>query len=288
MAKEKKNITSRLIHKYRWMLVDDSTRESKFSLRITILNTLLIFAILSSLLIGSAYLVLKYSPLKSYFTEDTSTFDKIQSQKEILRLNEKIIAIEDTLNRNNLFISHLQGVVSGKIKAAEVDSLMAKKTPVLLDDKSLEASTEDSLFRVQMAQEELEALKNVDNNQEMLTFYPPVRGIVTGKYDIVEKHLATDIAAPIGESVKAIAKGTVVFSEWNPSTGNTIILKHDNDVMSFYKHCAKVFSEVGDEVEKGDVIATVGNSGEHSTGPHLHFELWVQGHAVDAEDYIEF
>lgn len=270
------------------MLVDDSTREAKFSMRITILNLLLVFAFLTTLLFGLAYAVLKFSPLKTYFIDETITFDQVKSEKEILRLNEKIIAIEDTLSRNNLFIQHLQKVVSGDLKAAEVDSLMSKSTPVLLDDKSLKASAEDSLFRAQIAQEELESLKNTSTTNSLSTFYPPVRGIITGKYSISENHLATDIAAPIGESVKAVTKGIVVFSGWNPDTGNTLILKHDNDVMTMYKHCAKVFKEVGDEVEKGDVIASVGNTGELTTGPHLHFELWIQGHAVDAEDYIEF
>lgn len=288
MAKKKKNIKSRLIHHYRWMLVDDSTREAKFSMRITILNLLLVFAFLTTLLFGLAYAVLKFSPLKTYFIDETITFDQVKSEKEILRLNEKIIAIEDTLSRNNLFIQHLQKVVSGDLKAAEVDSLMSKSTPVLLDDKSLKASAEDSLFRVQIAQEELESLKNSTTTNNLATLYPPVRGIITGKYSISENHLATDIAAPIGESVKAVTKGIVVFSGWNPDTGNTIILKHDNDVMTMYKHCAKVFKEIGDEVAKGDVIASVGNTGELTTGPHLHFELWIQGHAVDAEEYIEF
>lgn len=288
MAKKKKNIKSRLIHHYRWMLVDDSTREAKFSMRITILNLLLVFAFLTTLLFGLAYAVLKFSPLKTYFIDETITFDQVKSEKEILRLNEKIIAIEDTLSRNNLFIQHLQKVVSGDLKAAEVDSLMSKSTPVLLDDKSLKASAEDSLFRAQIAQEELESLKNSTTTNNLATLYPPVRGIITGKYSISENHLATDIAAPIGESVKAVTKGIVVFSGWNPDTGNTIILKHDNDVMTMYKHCAKVFKEIGDEVAKGDVIASVGNTGELTTGPHLHFELWIQGHAVDAEEYIEF
>lgn len=288
MAKKKKNIKSRLIHHYRWMLVDDSTREAKFSMRITILNLLLVFAFLTTLLFGLAYAVLKFSPLKTYFIDETITFDQVKSEKEILRLNEKIIAIEDTLSRNNLFIQHLQKVVSGDLKAAEVDSLMSKSTSVLLDDKSLKASAEDSLFRAQIAQEELESLKNSTTTNNLATLYPPVRGIITGKYSISENHLATDIAAPIGESVKAVTKGIVVFSGWNPDTGNTIILKHDNDVMTMYKHCAKVFKEIGDEVAKGDVIASVGNTGELTTGPHLHFELWIQGHAVDAEEYIEF
>jgi len=288
MAKPKKNIKSKLVHHYRWMLVDDLTHESKFSLRINILNILLSIAFVSLFLITAAFLILKYSPLKSYFIQEKSSFDEVKSQKEILRLNEQIIAIEDTLIKNNLYLEHLQKVVSGDIKAAEVDSLMAKSTPVLLDDERLKASAEDSLFRAQMAKEELESLRSTNSAESSTQFYPPVRGIITAKFSITENHLATDIAAPIGESVKTVADGIVVFSDWNPNTGNSIIIKHENDVMSMYKHCSKVYKNVGDEVKKGDVIAAVGNTGELTSGPHLHFELWVQGHAVDAQDYIEF
>ena len=288
MLKEKKNIKSKLVHKYRWMLVDDDSLEAKFSIRINILNVLLIFSILTTILFVSAYLVLKYSPLKTYFIEETS-FDIVQSQREILKLNEQIMAIEDSLNKNTLFLEHLTKVVTGDLKAAEVDSLMSTNVPVLIDESKLRASAEDSIFRAQIAQEELLALSN--NNvsvQASNMLYPPVRGIITARFSLTENHLATDIAAPIGESVKAIDDGIVIFSDWNPNTGNSIIIQHKNDLMSMYKHCSKVFKEVGNEVKKGDVIAQVGNTGELTTGPHLHFELWVQGLAVDPEEYIEF
>lgn len=288
MLKEKKNIKSKLVHKYRWMLVDDDSLEAKFSIRINILNVLLIFSILTTILFVSAYLVLKYSPLKTYFIEETS-FDIVQSQREILKLNEQIMAIEDSLNKNTLFLEHLTKVVTGDLKAAEVDSLMSTNVPVLIDESKLRASAEDSIFRAQIAQEELLALTN--NNvsvQASNMLYPPVRGIITARFSLTENHLATDIAAPIGESVKAIDDGIVIFSDWNPNTGNSIIIQHKNDLMSMYKHCSKVFKEVGNEVKKGDVIAQVGNTGELTTGPHLHFELWVQGLAVDPEEYIEF
>lgn len=288
MLKEKKNIKSKLVHKYRWMLVDDDSLEAKFSIRINILNVLLIFSILTTILFVSAYLVLKYSPLKTYFIEETS-FDIVQSQREILKLNEQIMAIEDSLNKNTLFLEHLTKVVTGDLKAAEVDSLMSTNVPVLIDESKLRASAEDSIFRAQIAQEELLALTN--NNvsvQASNMLYPPVRGIITARFSLTENHLATDIAASIGESVKAIDDGIVIFSDWNPNTGNSIIIQHKNDLMSMYKHCSKVFKEVGNEVKKGDVIAQVGNTGELTTGPHLHFELWVQGLAVDPEEYIEF
>ncbi|MDO5656374.1 MAG: M23 family metallopeptidase [Flavobacteriaceae bacterium] len=287
MNQPKKNIAKKLVHSYRWLIVDENTNESKISIKLNILNLLLIGAFLVSLIIGLTLIVLKYSPLKTYFVEKEESFDVVKSKNELLQLNERIMALEDSIAINSLFLDHIQQVVSGKIKSTEVDSMMAKGI-VLLNDKSLRASPEDSIFREQIAKEELEAIKKSGKSESSGFLYPPVRGIVTGKYDITENHLATDIAARSGEEIKVIADGIVVFSDWNPDTGNSIIIQHNNDMMSMYKHCSKLFKNVGDEVEKGDVIAAVGNTGELTTGPHLHFELWIQGKAVDAEQFIQF
>lgn len=282
------NIAKRLIHHYRWMIVDEDTHESRVSMRINMLNLLLAGAFLTLLVASLTLLALRYSPLKSYFVEETVNFDAVKSKKELLQLNEKMIALEDSLARNTLFLEHLQKVVSGDLKAAEVRSLMAAKTSPLPSGVDFKASEEDSLFRAQIAKEELEAMKNSPTQTSGNFLYPPVRGVVTGKYDLTENHLATDIAAKIGEEVKVIANGSVVFADWSPDTGNSIIVQHKDEMMSVYKHCSKLFRKVGDEVEKGDVIAAVGNSGELTTGPHLHFELWIQGKLVDAEQYIDF
>ena len=287
MEKPKKNIAKRLIHHYRWMIVDEDTHESKVSVRINFLNFLLLGAFLTLLLIGLTLLTLKYSPLKTYFIEKEENFDAVKSKKELLQINERMVMLEDSLARNTLFLEHIQKVVSGDLKAAEVDSMMAKSI-TLLNDERLQASEEDSIFREQIAKEELEALKNTGAQENSGFLYPPVRGVITAGFDVTENHLATDIAAQTGEDIKVIANGIVVFADWNPDTGNSIIIQHDNEMMSMYKHCSKLFNTVGDEVEKGDVIATVGNTGELTTGPHLHFELWIQGKAVDAEQYIDF
>jgi murein DD-endopeptidase MepM/ murein hydrolase activator NlpD len=80
----------------------------------------------------------------------------------------------------------------------------------------------------------------------------------------------------------------VVFSEWSAETGNVIILQHPNNLLSIYKHNAALLKHNGDFVKAGDVIAIVGNTGENTTGPHLHFELWKQGQPIDPEAIINF
>ncbi|MGI9525944.1 MAG: M23 family metallopeptidase [Weeksellaceae bacterium] len=288
MTKKKKNIAKSLIHHYRWLIVDEDTKESKVSFRLNILNFLLLIAFLSLFIFGISFLFLKYSPFKDYFIDDTAQRgNNLAEKQELLELNEKLLSLEDSLQVNELYLTAISDVISGKVEVAKVDSLVAKQSPVLLNDKKLYATPEDSIFRMKIAEEELADLKQNSNVDSFLLF-PPVRGIVTASYDITINHLATDIAASKGDDIKSIADGKVIFTDWTPDSGNIIIVLHRDDMISIYKHCLQVFKKAGDEVSKGDLIASIGNGGELTTGPHLHFELWIQGNAVNAEDYIDF
>ena len=97
-----------------------------------------------------------------------------------------------------------------------------------------------------------------------------------------------DITAPAGSVVKATLDGTVIFAGWSDDSGHTIQIQHDGDIVSIYKHNEKLLKKAGDKVTAGSPIALVGNSGELTTGDHLHFELWHKGEAVDPTRYINF
>lgn len=288
MAKKKKNIARKLIHHYRWVILDEDENKPKISFRLNFLNSLLIFAVSVCLIVGATVLLLKYSPIKQYFIEQPQD-KEIQYKTQLLQLHERLQHLQDSVAVQTFYLSNLQKVLKGELKAAQVDTLMAKQSPVLLQNELLQPSEEDSLFRIQMAQEELEALKQAEEKQtESPLLFPPVDGIVTAHFDLTENHLAIDIAAPEDTAVKATEEGVVIYSGWNPETGNTLILQHPNNLISVYKHNSKTLKNVGDEVAKGEGIALVGSTGELSTGPHLHFELWLQGKVVDPEDFIDF
>ena len=123
---------------------------------------------------------------------------------------------------------------------------------------------------------------------EVLIFYRPTRGMITDKFDADRKHYGTDIAANPGESVLATLDGTVILSTYTAETGYVIEVQHNQDFISVYKHCSSLLKREGDTVQAGEAIALVGNSGQLTTGPHLHFELWHKGRAVNPEQYIVF
>src|SRR5690606_38477843 len=123
---------------------------------------------------------------------------------------------------------------------------------------------------------------------ESYSFYSPVKGMVTAGYDKDARHFATDIATKMNEPIQSILDGHVIFSSFTPSTGYVTIIQHRDNLISVYKHCEALLKKEGVFVRGGEVIALAGNTGELSTGPHLHFELWYNGNAVNAEDYINF
>jgi murein DD-endopeptidase MepM/ murein hydrolase activator NlpD len=127
-----------------------------------------------------------------------------------------------------------------------------------------------------------------EDSFENLMFYVPVEGVISQFYDPLSDHLAIDIAAKAGSAVKAVADATVIHAEWSTATGYNLILIHQNNMLSVYKHNGELFKKQGDAVRAGEVIALVGNTGELSTGAHLHFELWRGGKPIDPQNYINF
>ena len=120
------------------------------------------------------------------------------------------------------------------------------------------------------------------------TFFTPLRGIVTSKFDPATKHYGVDIVSVQNEAIKATLDGVVIFSGWTLETGYTVIIQHENDLISVYKHNSVLLKDQGSFVKAGDAIAIVGSSGEYSTGPHLHFEIWYNGVPVNPTDFIKF
>ena len=118
--------------------------------------------------------------------------------------------------------------------------------------------------------------------------FPPVKGKVSQKFNVEEKHFGIDIVLKENYPVKAVLDGRIIFSEWTAETGHVIIIKHPKELLSIYKHNSSLTKKQGDLVVAGEVIANAGDTGEFSTGPHLHFELWLSGYPINPIDFIDF
>jgi murein DD-endopeptidase MepM/ murein hydrolase activator NlpD len=126
------------------------------------------------------------------------------------------------------------------------------------------------------------------NEADYRYLMPPISGVISSAFDAKTEHLGVDILAPHDTPVKAIWDGHVITADWTLETGYTIGIQHSNDMVSFYKHNASLLKKTGAFVRAGEAIAIIGNTGKLSSGPHLHFELWLHGKPVDPANYIDF
>ena len=139
-----------------------------------------------------------------------------------------------------------------------------------------------------MEQEDKYSVTLTTNSKVDFVLYPPATGSLSQVYDPINKHFAVDVVLKENAPIKAVAEGTVIFSEWTADTGHVIIIEHPYGLLSAYKHNAALSKSQGDIVAAGEVIATAGNTGEFSTGYHLHFELWSDGFPMNPENFIDF
>lgn len=197
-----------------------------------------------------------------------------ENQKKILSLATTVEKLEEEISSQNQFIDTLQKIIQGKSKAVVVDA--ASET---IPQPIQEAPQPTPPIVVVASHEKL-----IENRSALL--FPPINGMVTKKFNKVGDHYGVDIVAKEKHPIKAIATGIVIFADWSVDTGWVIVIQHYDNLVSICKHCAVLFKKVGNLVRAGDVVGLMGNSGEISTGPHLHFELWRQGAALNPEDYI--
>jgi murein DD-endopeptidase MepM/ murein hydrolase activator NlpD len=281
----KRKFKDKLIHKYRLVVLNEDTFEEKLSFKLTRLNVFILGSIFSILLIVGTIFLIAFTSLREYIPGYSST----QLKKDATKLVYKTDSLEQVLEVNNLYIQKIRALLTGEISedVFDKDSIL----DVIQYDKdtmNLLASQEDLDFRQEIESADRysifeEATKDVD-----IVFFAPVVGTISDGYNLETKHFAVDIAVEMGTPVKAVADGTVIFAEWTANTGNVIIIKHASGFISIYKHNATLHKHQGDLVKSGEVIASAGNSGEYSTGPHLHFELWNEGYPVNPTNYIDF
>ena len=119
-------------------------------------------------------------------------------------------------------------------------------------------------------------------------FFTPMKGMISNSYDGLSGHYGVDVVGPKNERISAVLDGTVIFAEWTLNTGYVVQIQHGKDLVSIYKHNQELLKKPGEFVKAGEAIAILGNSGELTSGPHLHFELWHNGKALNPENYIKF
>ncbi|MCW5899831.1 MAG: M23 family metallopeptidase [Flavobacteriales bacterium] len=283
----KRSLRRALRSTYRLVLIDDRTFAERFSMRMNRLNVLLL-TIAAVLAYGAAITALiVFTPLKKYIPGYADQDIRSAAFQSALKAD----SLETELGVRDLFINNLRHVLSGELP---VDSAaLFRPVEHKPGEADLAPGKADSLLRARVAREEAYALSDgrpAGDRRDLagVFFFPPIRGVVTSTFDRSEGHFGIDIVAPADAAVKACLDGTVTLASWTTDGGHVLQVQHRNDLVSVYKHNSVLLRKVGDRVRGGEVIAIVGNSGELTTGPHLHFELWQAGEPIDPQAFMVF
>ena len=287
MSKRKK-LSARLKEKYKLVVLNDDTFEEKASFRASLWYLLIGASAFAILLVFLTIIVIKITPLREYITGVAD----IDNKRDIISTYAKVDSLEKLVKANDLYLENLNQIISGKVdedkltkpKDNNIKSDSIKLSQKLSDDEKELRKLIESEGRFDLSEGSTGAKSGIAT----FSFFSPVKGNISSKFDNNQQHYAVDVVTRKNENIKATLDGTVVFSNFTPETGYVIAIQHANNMLSFYKHCSALLKKVGSFVRAGEVIAVVGDSGEYTTGPHLHFELWLNGSPVNPENYITF
>lgn len=276
--------------KFRFVVLNDETFEEKLSLSLTRNNVWVFIGVISFTLIFLTASALIYTPLK-YFIPG---FGDYNYRTQILQLQFKTDSLQHEIQGRQLWLENVMNVASGNIDTSKP----AIKTDSKIDKSKInlgEVKPEDQQLRKEVEEDENFSL-SINGNQNSGTvdevksmhLMKPVDGYVTDDYDVKKEHYGLDIAAKADAPVKAVLDGKIISASYTLETGYVTAIQHANNLVSFYKHDSRLLKKTGSIVKAGDVIAIVGSTGDLSSGPHLHFELWHDGKSLNPKDYIAF
>tara|TARA_B100000809_G_scaffold266799_1_gene331716 strand:+ start:20563 stop:21426 length:864 start_codon:yes stop_codon:yes gene_type:complete len=279
-----KKIKQKLLNKYRLVVLNEDTFEERFTFKLNRLNVFVFSIISALLLITVTTIFIAFTPLREYIPG----YSSVSLKKKATQLAYKTDSLQQVIEINEQYYSSIKKVLTGDVATVDFnkDSII-EAAEMDISELVFIPSKEDSLLREQVL---LEDKYNplITNSEINFVLFPPVKGTISEGFNTKDKHYAVDVVTSKNAPVKATADGTVIFSEWTAQTGYVIIIEHTNNLISVYKHNSVLTKEQGALVKAGEVIAAAGNTGELSTGPHLHFELWSDGYPIDPTNFIDF
>jgi murein DD-endopeptidase MepM/ murein hydrolase activator NlpD len=283
--KKQKRFTKKLLNKYRLVILNEDTFEERLSFRLTRLNVFVLISLSTIFLVLATTILIAFTSLREYIPGYSST----ELKKDAIKLNYTTDSLLQVIAINEKYYNSIKKVLYGEVSTVDFnrDSII-EATKIEASQLDLAPIREDSLLREKVKKEDKYNLFESAKLNSSFVLFPPVSGTISQEYNIKDKHFAVDIVTKKDTPVKATADGTVIFAEWTTEAGYVMIIEHSQGLISVYKHNALLTKSQGDLVKSGEVIATTGNTGELTTGPHLHFELWSDGYPINPTNFIDF
>jgi murein DD-endopeptidase MepM/ murein hydrolase activator NlpD len=274
--------------KYRFTVVNDTTFEEVWRIRLTQYNAFLLSTFLLLFIIGATTCFIAFTNLRNFIPG----YPDVTMRRNILMSAIRLDSLDRELALRDKYFANLNSIIAGKgptgaYSAQDISgNYNAIKFKSIPEDSALRAQVESSeKYNLTLGPSSPEAVTNLAS----LHFFPPVKGVISSHFDIRSKHFGTDIVTRPKSPVSAALDGTVIFTGWTMETGFVIEVQHQNNIVSVYKHNESLLKETGDLVRAGEPISIVGSTGElYTSGPHLHFEIWYKGSPLDPEEHILF
>jgi len=271
---------------YRMVILNDETFGEKFSLRLSPLGLLIAISAITIIMTTLVISLIALTPLREYIPG----YGTVSERKELLKIALRTDSIEKSLEAKQNYLNILLHVFGDK---PDVIPQKQNKDSVQNYKKiKSDPSKADVNFRKDMEETKAsEAVLTYQVKPKMMSdvvFYSPVKGIVTTSFNIKDDHFGVDVVTKPDETIKAPIDGTIVYTGFTVQDGFIIHIQHANNIMSVFKHNARLLKKTGDRVKTGEVIANVGNTGTLSKGHHMHFEIWYNGMPVNPEEFVSF
>ena len=285
MAKEKVRLWDRLKYKYKLSVINETSYEEVFNFRLSQLHVLTALSVLAVILVVLTILLIAFTDLREFIPGYPDGNMRQMIAQNALRVD----SLENELLKRDRFFKSIRLVLNGgdttSLERSREDTARYRN-----DTIRFQISEQENEFRAAIEERERFnlSLGMKEQNHDYYHFFPPVEGIVTQSFDEKKRHYGTDIVAKANAKVAAVLDGVVIFTDWTVNTGYVIQVQHTNDLISVYKHNSILLKKQGDYVRAGEVLGVVGNTGEESSGPHLHFELWRAGNPLNPENFIKF
>lgn len=278
-------IKKKLFTKNRLVILNEDTFEELFSLKLNLMNVFVAVTSISIVMIALTTYIIAFTPLREYIPGYASTKLKREATENAIKSD----SLQKVIEENKTYLASIKKVLTGDLDHTKLsrDSIQPAEQKDL-SNVDPGPSDADKKLRNQVALEDKYNLFEQAKPKVSLVLFPPVKGHITDPYSSKNKHFAVDIALAKDTPIKSVAAGTVILADWTPTNGNVIVVRHNDGIISVYKHAALLTKEQGDIVKSGEVIAMAGSTGSQSTGVHLHFELWKDGYPINPTQFIDF
>lgn len=255
---------------FRVVFIDEHNIQELHSVRSSGLNILLIMMGICFAVFVITLLLLSFTPIKYYLPG----VGNVKNHPEYVELNHRVVDMEKALNGQQKYLDQLQAILGNS--KADGETKTSASSANVIEPKAIisEVAAEPSIIS------STKALSG-------LSFRAPLKGSISQAFSRENEHFGIDLVAASKTAVNAVLDGRVIFADWTLDGGNTLVIQHTSNLLTIYKHSERLLKSVGDKVRTGEAIAIIGNTGLQTDGPHLHFELWYEGRAINAADWID-